>query len=114
MRGNRSEMREIRHKRIRSKIFGTAARPRMSVFRSSKHIYVQLIDDKDEKTLISASTMEKDLQDMKERATCEGAKRIGEIIAQRAKAKGIEAVVFDRGGYLFPPPKRQPGFLLNE
>lgn len=90
-----------RHKRIRKKIDGTANRPRMCVFRSKKHIYVQIIDDFGGKTLVSASTMEKDLKGLKGRATCEGAKKIGELIAERAKAKGIENIVFDRGGYIF-------------
>jgi large subunit ribosomal protein L18 len=73
----------------------------MCVFRSKKHIYVQIIDDLEGKTLASASTMEKDLKSLKGRATCEGAKKIGELIAERAKAKGIENIVFDRGGYIF-------------
>lgn len=101
MKGDRAESRRIRHERIRSRISGTASRPRMSVFRSAKHIGVQLIDDMEGKTLVSASTMEKEFKGMKGRATCEGAKRIGEVIAERARAKGIQGVVFDRGGYLF-------------
>jgi len=98
---DRAAKRVMRHKRIRRKISGTQVRPRMSVFRSTKHISVQLIDDMEGKTIAAASTLEKDLKDFKGRATCDGAKRIGELIAQRAKAKGIESVVFDRGGYLF-------------
>ncbi len=101
MKGDSASRRRVRHLRIRRKIAGTAERPRMSVFRSAKHIGVQLINDMDGKTLVAASTYEKDLKGIKERATCEGAKRIGEIIAERAKAKGIESVVFDRSGYLF-------------
>jgi len=101
MKGDRAECRRIRHKRIRRVISGTAERPRMSVFRSTKHISVQLIDDMKGVTLATASTYEKDLRGAKDRATCEGAKRIGELIAERAKAKGIQNVVFDRGGYLF-------------
>lgn len=101
MRGNRSEMRTIRRRRIRSTISGTADRPRMSVFRSAKHISAQLIDDVEGKTMVAASTTEKELKTMKEKATCEGAKRIGALIAERAQAKGISTVVFDRGGYLF-------------
>lgn len=101
MKGDSASRRRVRHVRIRRKISGTALRPRMSVFRSAKHIGVQLIDDAEGKTLVAASTYEKDIKGMKGRATCEGAKRIGEIIAERAKAKGIGNVVFDRGGYLF-------------
>ncbi len=101
MKGDRAAKRVIRHQRIRRKISGTSGRPRMSVFRSVKHIGVQLIDDVKGATIVSASTYEKDLKTMKERATCDGAKRIGELIAERAKAKGIENVVFDRSGYLF-------------
>lgn len=96
----RDEMRLLRHERIRKKIHGTAARPRMSVFRSSKNIGVQLIDDTKGTTLMSVSTLEKSLKD-KHSAACEGAKKIGEIAGQRAVAKGITNVVFDRGGYLF-------------
>lgn len=101
MRGDRAHNRVVRHERIRRKISGTAERPRMSVFRTTKHITVQLIDDMKGVTLACASTTEKELRGMKERATCDGAKRIGEVIAERAKAKGIQNVVFDRGGYAF-------------
>lgn len=101
MKGDRASQRKIRHMRIRRRISGSASRPRMSVFRSTKHISVQLIDDMEGKTLAAASTLEKDLRGMKGRATCEGAKRLGELIAERAKAKGIQNVVFDRSGYLF-------------
>jgi large subunit ribosomal protein L18 len=101
MKGDSASRRRVRHLRIRRRIAGTAERPRMSVFRSAKHISVQLIDDTKSATLVAASTCEKDLKGMKQRATCEGAKRLGEVIAERAKAKGIQNVVFDRGGYLF-------------
>ena len=94
-------MRMMRHKRIRSKISGNATRPRMSVFRSAKHIFVQLIDDVKGRTLVAASTTEKTFKDLKNKATCDGAKHIGQIIAERAKALGIQGIVFDRGGYLF-------------
>lgn len=98
---DRAFKRVLRHKRIRKKIEGTSERPRMSVFRSKKHMFIQLIDDHDGKTLVSVSTQEKDLKGQKDLRTCEGAKRVGELIAERAKAKGIEKVVFDRGGYIF-------------
>lgn len=101
MRGDRAHNRVVRHERIRRKISGTAERPRLTVFRTTKHISVQVIDDMAGKTLVSASTYEKDLRGLKERATVDGAKRIGELIAERAKVKGIQNVVFDRGGYAF-------------
>ena len=82
--------------RIRGKISGTAERPRMSVFRSNKQIYVQLIDDLAGKTLVSASSKE-----IKEGTKCEIAEKVGEMAAKAAVAAGIETVVFDRNGYLF-------------
>lgn len=97
----RSLKRSYRHQRIRKKIEGTTKRPRMCVFRSKKHIYAQIIDDFEGKTLVSASTIEKNLKGMKGRSACEGAKKIGELIAERAKAKSIDNIVFDRGGYIF-------------
>jgi large subunit ribosomal protein L18 len=77
-------------------------RPRLSVFRSSKNIYAQVIDDAKGETLASASTLEKDLRStLKSGATREAATKIGALIAERARAKGVDEVVFDRGGYLF-------------
>jgi len=90
-----------RKQRIRKKIAGTAKRPRMSVFRSARHIGVQLIDDDAKITLAAASTVEKDFRGTKNNTSIEGAKNIGTLIASRAKAKGIESVVFDRNGYLY-------------
>lgn len=99
---SRNEMRELRHRRIRKKIVGTNDKPRLSVFRSLKHIYVQIIDDETGNTLISASTLEKTVaSDIKGKNASEAAKAIGTLIAERAKAKGIESVVFDRGGHVF-------------
>ncbi len=95
--------RKRRHVRVRAKVSGTQARPRLNVFRSSAHIYVQLIDDLAGTTLISASDLE---EAVRERAG-DGAtkvarsKAVGEIIAERSKEAGIEAVVFDRGGFLY-------------
>lgn len=95
--------RKRRHVRVRSKVSGTAARPRLNVFRSSAHIYAQLIDDIQGHTLAAASDLE---QEVKDRAG-EGAKKadrakaVGEVIAERAKTAGVEAVVFDRGGFLY-------------
>ena len=88
-----------RRKRIRAKISGTAACPRLSVFRSSKHIYAQLIDDVEGKTLCSASTMEKGFEGFGGNA--EAAKKVGLALADKAKAAGIVDVVFDRSGYVY-------------
>jgi len=91
--------RKKRHKRVRSKISGTPERPRLNVFRSEKHIYAQIIDDTKGHTLCSASSVEKDFGGSG--SNKEGAKKVGEMVAQRAVAKGIETVVFDRGGYIY-------------
>lgn len=88
-----------RHARVRSKISGTPECPRLDVFRSAKHIYVQIIDDVNGVTLASASTVEKDFGAYG--GNKEAAKKIGETIAKRALEKGIENVVFDRGGYIY-------------
>jgi large subunit ribosomal protein L18 len=88
-----------RHKRVRSKISGTAACPRLNVFRSSSNIYAQLIDDEKGVTLAAASTVEKEFAGST--GNKEEARKVGELIAKRALEKGIEEVVFDRGGYLY-------------
>ena len=88
-----------RHARVRSKISGTPECPRLDVFRSAKHIYVQIIDDVSGVTLASASTLEKDFGEYG--GNKEAAKKVGETIAKRALEKGIETVVFDRGGYIY-------------
>ena len=92
-----------RRKRVRYQIrMHGQGRPRLSVFRSGKNIYAQVIDDKSGKTLVSASTLEKTVREsLKTGATCEAATKIGSLIASRAKEQGIGEVVFDRGGYLF-------------
>ncbi len=88
--------------RIRHKVAGTGNRPRLCVFRSLNHIYAQIVDDSQGKTLISASTREKDVSgESKRLGTIAAAKLVGKAVAERAKAKGIELVVFDRGGYLY-------------
>jgi large subunit ribosomal protein L18 len=92
--------RERRKVRVRKKVFGTAERPRLNVFRSAKHVYAQVIDDDNGKTLVSASTMAKDLRDMTGKKT-ERAERIGEVIASRCMEMGIKAVVFDRNGFKY-------------
>ena len=88
-----------RHKRVRGKISGTAARPRLNVFRSTNHIYAQLIDDVKGVTLAAASTLDKEFDG--NGGNKEAAKKVGELIAKRAAEKGISEVVFDRGGYIF-------------
>jgi len=97
---NRNNVRVRIHKRIRQRLSGTAERPRLAVFRSVKHIYVQVIDDHKGKTLVSASSNEKNAA-AKTGGNIAGAKEIGKIIAERATAEGIKKVVFDRGGYLY-------------
>ena len=94
---------ERRKARVRRSLKAAAnGRPRLSVFRSSKHIYAQLIDDAKGETLVSASSLEKDLRgSLKTGADTEAAKAIGKLLAERATAKGVTDVVFDRGGYLF-------------
>jgi large subunit ribosomal protein L18 len=89
-----------RHRRVRKKIMGTAERPRLAVFRSSKHVYVQAIDDIAGRTLAAASTVEAD-QRTGATATVDAAKNVGLLIAERAKAAGISTVVFDRGGFTY-------------
>ena len=98
-RPNTNAQRLKRHKRVRGKISGTPERPRLNVFRSETNIYAQVIDDVSGKTLVSASSLEKDF-------ACEGtksdaAKKVGQVVAERAKAAGISEVVFDRGGYVY-------------
>ena len=97
---NKQERRANIKKRIRRKISGTAARPRMSVFRSNKQIYVQLIDDEAGRTLVAASSRENGIETEKI-TKIEQAAKVGALIAEKAKAAGIETVVFDRNGYLY-------------
>lgn len=97
---SRAVARDRRHARVRKKVQGTASRPRLNVFRSLEHIYAQVIDDESGVTLVSASTVDKDLRgDVGSMDKTEQAQAVGKAIAERAKAKGIETVVFDRGGY---------------
>lgn len=92
----------IRHARVRKKVSGTAQRPRLSVYRSTNHIYAQIIDDVKGNTLCSASTLEKDIAAQVADVTkSEAAKIVGAALAQKALALGIKEVVFDRGGYLY-------------
>ena len=97
---NRAVVRVAIHKRIRRKVTGSSERPRLAIYRSLNHIYAQVIDDIDGKTLASASTTEKDLRGSSG-GNVDAARRVGKSIAERALAKGISNVVFDRGGYLY-------------
>ena len=90
-----------RHRRVRKKVHGTAARPRLAVYRSNKHISVQLIDDAEGRTIAAASTVEADQRVAGTGGSVAAATRVGELIAERAKAAGITQVVFDRGGYAY-------------
>ena len=94
---SKSAAKARRHNRLRKKITGTEVRPRLAVTRSSRHVFVQVIDDAKGHTLASASTMEADLRSFDGDKTAK-ARRVGELLAERAKTAGVEAVVFDRGG----------------
>ena len=96
---DKNAMRLKRHVRVRGKISGTPERPRLNVFRSNANIYAQIIDDVNGVTLVFAKTLEKEFEGTA--GNCEAAKKVGAVRAERAKAKGIEDVVFDRGGYLY-------------
>ncbi len=97
----KNEKRGHVHDRIRKKMQGTAERPRLNVYRSLNHIYVQVIDDLHGKTLVSASTAEGKKEDRRTGGNVASAKAVGKTIAERAKAKGVTKVVFDRGGYIY-------------
>jgi large subunit ribosomal protein L18 len=100
--GDKNKARLKRHLRVRKKIEGTTARPRLNIFRSSKHMYAQIIDDVSGVTLVAASTQDKELKsDVSNGGNVESARKVGELIAMRAKEQGVEKVVFDRGGYLY-------------
>ncbi|MDR1875645.1 MAG: 50S ribosomal protein L18 [Synergistaceae bacterium] len=99
---SRNDMRVVRHRRLRRTLSGTAGVPRMAVYHSLSHIYVQIIDDDLGHTLVSASTLEKTVQGgLKGTCNVETARVIGKLAAERARAKGIESVVFDRGGHMY-------------
>jgi large subunit ribosomal protein L18 len=97
---SKSAQRDRRHARLRKKIAGTAERPRLVVTRSARHVFVQVVDDTKGHTVASASTLETDLRTLKGDKTAK-AKKVGELIAERAKKAGVAAVVFDRGGNRF-------------
>ena len=96
---DKNAQRKKRHIRVRGKISGTPERPRLNVFRSNANIYAQIIDDVNGVTLASASTLDKEFEGAA--GNCEAAKKVGLLVAQRAKEKGISVVVFDRGGYIY-------------
>lgn len=99
---DRNRARKHRHLRVRKRISGTEARPRLNVYRSNKNIYAQVIDDVNGTTLVSASSLDKELGEaLKNGATVEAARQVGALVAKRAVEKGLSAVVFDRGGYLY-------------
>ncbi|MED4402175.1 50S ribosomal protein L18 [Metabacillus fastidiosus] len=97
---DKNATRKKRHARVRAKLSGTTARPRLNVFRSNQHIYAQVIDDTNSVTIASASSLDKDLN-LTSTNNVEAAQKVGELVAKRAVEKGIESVVFDRGGYLY-------------
>ena len=96
---NKAEIRRRVHDRIRRKLSGTAERPRLAVFRSEAHIYAQIIDDAAGKTLVAASSVDKDVKT--KGGNVAAAKAIGKLVAERAKEKGVAKVVFDRGGFAY-------------
>jgi len=99
---DRNEIRVIRHARVRKKISGTPETPRLSVYRSNRHIQAQIIDDVKGVTLVAASTLDKELKGQLEEVDKKGAaKLVGKLIAERAQQAGIKDVVFDRGGYMY-------------
>ena len=99
---SRKEVRAKKHRRIRNRFSGTAERPRLSVFRSNNHMYAQIIDDTVGNTLVSASTLEKEIKgELEKTNNVEAAAYLGTVIAKRAMEKGIREVVFDRGGFIY-------------
>ena len=99
---SRSEVRVNKHRRLRNRFSGTAARPRLAVFRSNNHMYAQIIDDTVGKTLVSASTLQKEVKaELEKTNNVDAAAYLGTVIAKRAIEKGINTVVFDRGGFIY-------------
>ena len=99
---SRNEVRVKKHNRIRNRFAGTSERPRLAVFRSNNHMYAQIIDDTVGNTLVSASTVQKEIKaELEYTDTVAAAAYLGKVIAERALAKGIDTVVFDRGGYIY-------------
>ena len=99
---SRQVVRQTKHRRLRNTLAGTAERPRLAVFRSNNHMYVQVIDDTCGNTLVSASTLDADVKaDLAKTNNVEAATKLGTVIAKKAQEKGIKEVVFDRGGYIY-------------
>ena len=99
---SRSEVRENKHRKLRNRFSGTAERPRLAVFRSNNHMYAQIIDDTVGNTLVSASTLQKDVKaELEKTNNVEAAAYLGTVIAKKALEKGITTVVFDRGGFVY-------------
>ncbi len=99
---SRVEVRVKKHMKVRNRLSGTAERPRLAVFRSNNHMYAQIIDDTAQNTLVSASTLQKEVKDgLAKTNNVEAASKLGEVIAKRALDKGINTVVFDRGGFIY-------------
>ena len=99
---SRSEIREKKHRRLRHHLNGTATTPRLAVFRSNKHMYAQIIDDTVGNTLVSASTLQKDVKaELEKTNNVDAAAYLGKVIAEKALEKGIKEVVFDRGGFIY-------------
>ena len=99
---SRAEVRQKKHRRLRNHIVGTAERPRLAVFRSNNHMYAQIIDDTVGNTLVAASTLEKEVKEQLEKTNnVDAAAYLGTVIAKRAIEKGIDTVVFDRGGFIY-------------
>jgi large subunit ribosomal protein L18 len=102
MRRSKLTPREKRHTRVRRRVHGTPERPRLNVFRSSHHIYAQVIDDEAGRTLAAASTLDPGLRpELSERTKVEEARLVGRLVGERARARGVSKVVFDRGGWLY-------------
>ena len=99
---SRTVVREQKHRRLRNRFSGTAERPRLAVFRSNNHMYAQIIDDTVGKTLVSASTLDKEVKaELEKTNNVEAAAAVGTVVAKRALEKGIKTVVYDRGGFVY-------------
>lgn len=112
---DKNKNRVERHKRVRKKISGTPEKPRLNVYKSNSNIYAQIIDDTEGKTLVQASSIDKELKEtLKNGGNMEAAKAVGSLIGKRAKEKGIEKVVFDRSGYLYHGKIKELGDAARE
>ena len=99
---SRAKIRQEKHRRVRNRLSGTASRPRLAVFRSNNHMYAQIIDDDAQNTLVSASTLQKEVKaELEKTNDVAAAAYLGTVIAKKAQEKGIKSVVFDRGGFIY-------------